>query len=348
MKKLFSLFAAALVATSLSAETITLTMKNFQSTSLTSRGISVVATDGTQSPAAYNANGEDLRVYAGGTLTVSAAVGNITSISFELSDKGTERLAALTTNAGIVTQTGTTAGGQSTSWDGSAASVVFTVGAQADFGTDGSKKAGQLDFTAITITTDADLPEDPEPETVVLPIIGADIYAEDADFGIIDIYFYTFTQWSEPDEEGYINPIGDGADVYLSLNWADYEDMSYTYTIDDDYIDSEYSAISVINGNDTAIIPLLSAELTMELVSADFENGFVYYNASFKCLGTNGILYTADLKNFVFELYEPENPDTAVEQVEAKLQAAMKRIEGGKLVILRDGVKYNAAGARVE
>ena len=37
-------------------------------------------------------------------------------------------------------------------WSGSSASVTITVGDKADFGTD-SGKAGQLDFTSITITT---------------------------------------------------------------------------------------------------------------------------------------------------------------------------------------------------
>ena len=72
-------------------------------------------------------------------------------IVFTLSVQGLKRLAPITADNGdIDTQA---AGDETVTWTGSATSVTFTVGAKADFGSDGSDKAGQLDFTSVDITT---------------------------------------------------------------------------------------------------------------------------------------------------------------------------------------------------
>ena len=104
MKKVYIFLATIVMAATLSAETITLKMSNFQKTSFSSRGITITATDGTSS-ASTAMNGE-LRIYAGGTLTISTSVNNITAIDFELSDRGEQRLATLTSNVPTLTQSG--------------------------------------------------------------------------------------------------------------------------------------------------------------------------------------------------------------------------------------------------
>ena len=57
MKKIYFMLAALMVTATLSAETITLKMSNFQKTSFSSRGITITATDGTSS-ASTAMNGE--------------------------------------------------------------------------------------------------------------------------------------------------------------------------------------------------------------------------------------------------------------------------------------------------
>lgn len=66
MKKIYFMLAALMVTATLSAETITLKMSNFQKTSFSSRGITITATDGPNS--ASTAMKGELRIYAGGTL----------------------------------------------------------------------------------------------------------------------------------------------------------------------------------------------------------------------------------------------------------------------------------------
>ncbi len=156
MKKFFSLFAAVLFAGSMMAETVTLTMEKFAATSFTDQtsGITVATAknDGSNDPT-YNDTGKDLRIYAKGSITISAEK-NITGISFTISTQGKKRLAPLTASAGTATVAGDP--DFTAKWAGSAQSVTLTVGDKAEYGTEGNSKAGQLDFTAIVVTLEGE------------------------------------------------------------------------------------------------------------------------------------------------------------------------------------------------
>ena len=167
MKKFFSILAAVLFAGSMMAETVTLKMEDYAATSFTGNGITVSTaknTGGTEP--AYNATGKDLRIYAKGSITISAEA-NITAISFTISTQGKKRLAPLTVNVGTVTVKGTP--DFTATWIGSAKEVIFTVGDKADYGTDGNSKAGQLDFTEIEVTL-----EEGSAPAVSTPVITGD------------------------------------------------------------------------------------------------------------------------------------------------------------------------------
>lgn len=101
---------------------------------------------GTQAPA-YNDNGKDLRVYANGTLEISATV-EMTQMVFNISTAGLKRQATITPSTGAMTYDMNNA---MVTWTGKASEVSFTVGAKAEYGTE-STKAGQFDFTSIDIT----------------------------------------------------------------------------------------------------------------------------------------------------------------------------------------------------
>ena len=98
----------------------------------------------------YNSTGADLRLYAKGSVAIDGGSKTITNIVFTLSSQGKKRLAPITASTGtIATQA---SGDETVSWSGSASSVTFTVGDKADYGSDGSSKAGQLCFSSVTIT----------------------------------------------------------------------------------------------------------------------------------------------------------------------------------------------------
>lgn len=101
----------------------------------------------------YNTNGEDVRVYAAGTLTISTSGAYpMTRIVFAVSDQGDKRLATITASSGTMTQASKGSNEHATCiWEGNAGSVTFTVGGSAKYGSE-STKAGQLDFTGLAIT----------------------------------------------------------------------------------------------------------------------------------------------------------------------------------------------------
>ena len=162
MKKfLLSLATLALAASTAMATDVTVTMANC---SISASGAEFSFTTGTtpdftftckknngSTPPTYNSNGKDLRIYAKGTLTIAAPEGvTLEAISFNISTAGKKRLTTITASEGTMTQPGN--GSYVTDWAGSTNSVTFTVGDQATLGTDGSSKAGQLDFDKVTIT----------------------------------------------------------------------------------------------------------------------------------------------------------------------------------------------------
>lgn len=100
----------------------------------------------------YNTSGGDIRVYAKGSVEVACSEGKMTKIVFNLSAQGLKRLAPITASVGTIT---TQASGDVTvTWTGNAASVTFTVGDKADYGSE-SDKAGQLCFSSVDITYSA-------------------------------------------------------------------------------------------------------------------------------------------------------------------------------------------------
>ena len=156
MKKFILSLAAAVLCTSAAFADATLTMADQTFTGIGTATMTWTSGDysfkaekgaGGTNPT-YNSNARDVRVYAKSTLTVSAA-GDMTEIKFTLSAQGLKRNTDITASTGtIATQA---AGDQYVTWTGNASSVTFTVGTQAVYGTDGSGKAGQFAFNAVSI-----------------------------------------------------------------------------------------------------------------------------------------------------------------------------------------------------
>lgn len=140
-------------------EGIEIVMEDYQSASFTSEEGIEITTEGGNNPAVYNANSKDLRVYATGKLTIEAGGLTITQIVFDLSAQGLKRQAEITPSTGTMSYDIDNA---KVIWTGSATSVTFTVGDKAVYGSE-STKAGQFDFTKITVTTDGGSPVPPTP-----------------------------------------------------------------------------------------------------------------------------------------------------------------------------------------
>lgn len=122
--------------------------KNTISLSFGAYTITATKNSGSTAPT-VNSNMKDCRVYAKGTVTIATTGDAMTQIVFNLSSQGQKRLAPITADNGNVAAQ--QAGDKTVTWTGSSKSVTFTVGDKADFGSDGSSKAGQFDFSSIVI-----------------------------------------------------------------------------------------------------------------------------------------------------------------------------------------------------
>ncbi len=125
-------------------------MQNAATEATTVNGITFLAekNNGSTAPT-FNANAGDFRIYAKGTLTVSAEQ-NITKMVFNISTQGKKRLAPITASVGAIAEQA--AGDETVTWSGEATGIVLTVGDKANYGSDGDSKAGQFDFESVTIT----------------------------------------------------------------------------------------------------------------------------------------------------------------------------------------------------
>ena len=128
----------------------TLTMSNYAAVSGTFGNFTFQAAKNSGATApTYNESWGDVRLYANNTLAISSE-SEMTQIVFNISTAGLKRLAPITASTGtIATQH---SGDTQVTWTGSATSVTFTVGDNADYGSE-SSKAGQLDFSSVAITT---------------------------------------------------------------------------------------------------------------------------------------------------------------------------------------------------
>ncbi len=148
MKKIYSILIALLALVGVAQAQVTVTPTDVSGSA---EGISFTTAKNTSTNApTYNATNKDLRIYAKGSITITSTVGNMKSIVFNLSAQGLKRLAPITADKGSIAAQAS--GDATVTWTGNTSSVTFTVGDKADYGSEGSSKAGQFDFTDFVVT----------------------------------------------------------------------------------------------------------------------------------------------------------------------------------------------------
>ena len=143
------------------------------SASPTVEGFSFTAKKNSGSTApTYNTKASDVRIYAGGTFTISIPqTMKVTAVTFNISTQGQKRLAPITVDKGTIAKQAWE--DTQVKWTGDATgSITFTVGAKNDYGTEGNTtapdagkgaKAGQLDFSSIVISAESALSGNQKP-----------------------------------------------------------------------------------------------------------------------------------------------------------------------------------------
>lgn len=336
MKKITFLVVALCAALFVNAASVTLTMSDYAAASFTSAGGIVVATDkatGASDPV-YNATGFDLRVYANNTLTITSPEA-MTSISFGISPKGEFRLAPVAASVGSVVVKGDP--DFTAVWTGNAKTVTFTVGAQADYGKDGSAKAGQLCFTTLDIVTNGEGggTVDPEP-TTDFPMVEAEFvyYADYSSPEGHNFYtsIYSDMTWEEDTETGYYVPVSEGNYIYLDAYAATTTSFVGTYTFDanDTYAAGTFSASysGWVNVDASGVETDLA--LTAGTVTITSNGAGLGYTVTYNLTDENSTVHTGtySLGAEVIGIYDQDGNDysasisdvTAISNVEASLE----------------------------
>ena len=241
MKKIFSLLLLAMAFVSAWAADVTINAGPLTNGVFTQAPytLTFAKNNGSTAPT-YNANGGDFRLYAKGTLTISTTGGNMTTIVFNISAQGMRRLAPITASVGTIAPQAS--GDETVTWTGDANEVTFTVGDNADYGSDGSSKAGQLDFTSVVITAEggSEPPVQPTYETVTIPYTEALISSqgkftiEDVELGGLSAVWKTSQYGMTANgrnctsdiESWFISPLIDGTTV-SAVNVTFEENLNY-------------------------------------------------------------------------------------------------------------------------
>lgn len=180
----------------------------------------------------YNGADNDIRVYAGGVLTIKAENKHIQAIEFTMSEQGLKRWAQLTPSTG---QTAVNVSKAITTWTGDATSIDFSVGAGVDFGTE-SGKAGQFCFKQLIIYVEGDnnIPEI-KVDTITLDVNSVLINPEYFEtYGDVEIYAYD-------NQNGLIAMF----DIYPDA----LDNLDGSYSDKNQSIDVYYSSVTIIDAN---------------------------------------------------------------------------------------------------
>lgn len=337
MRKIFTLFAASLVAMGMSAATsFTFTTADMEQSK---DGYTVTLAKGTNNNAPSNANNDKLmRMYPGNTITITGA--NITSMQIKFA-LGNSKKAYASASANVGTYT---LGGESTAiddykidtWAGDAETVVITI-----------EGKGQRSIHELVINGEAgDTPIEPE-DTEIKGMVMADAYYSEVDFseegdGSLVVPFYDFDLYVNVTDAGYVYP-----EVYLQVLADSKTAINGTYDIlYAGYWKSVKDSVETnINAED--------AVGTLTVVNTDDEGNY-RFTGSFTA--TNNKTYTFDVEVEVLAYdydddYAPivlKENSTALPELKATKQPARKAMKAGQLTITHEGVHYNAAGAVVE
>lgn len=266
-------------------------------------GISILAVkdNSSSNSPVYSSNGNDVRVYANGTITIESD-DNITSIVFNVSEQGLKRLAPITASCGTIKDQ--TSGDTTVEWAGHTKTVVFTVGDKANYGTENTK-AGQLDFVSIDITT----------LSVPTPVVNVNGITLDKTSGNL-LAGKTLTiaaaitpedatnknvTWSSSNEA--VATVSDGVVTGLSAGSTDItvttEDGEFTATCSVQVITPVYSSLEGLVADDIISGTLVTVSFT------DVPIKSIYTSGSYR----NGIIFDIQKDNEDIEIYYQNVPN---------------------------------------
>lgn len=285
---------------------------------------------GALSSPTYDTGQKDLRNYAKGIFTLTYNAGNMTKITFNLSEQGKKRQATITPSVGNMTydvENGHVV------WTGNAAQVVFTVGDKATYGSDGSSKGGQFDFVSI----DLELTESPAPQRYDIVVNSADLSRGVAiGGGSFEAGSNVMIMAANTDEDYVFDQWQDGNTAAARVI---YVDKPTTYTAF--FVPKSSETCIEVASNDETLGTAVVAVMAIPTNGGTFLRWDDDNTDNPRIVNElDGTLYTA-----IFTTGTP----TDMQKVESKDdQAVRKIIKDDRLYIIRNGIEYIATGARTK
>ena len=157
-----------------------------------------------------------------------------------------------------------------------------------------------------------------------------------------DLILYTFEKF---DEQGA--PAEDGDYFLLDFAPVDPNDISGTYTFADGNLDLDYSYLVRFSGTDTAYIEFIDAVMAVQVVDKYEQEEVATIAMAFEGIGDDNNLYSLFIFKPLLIYYDFIVEDDAVENT-ATPNATYKFLEGGSVVIKKNGVTYSVNGQRVQ
>lgn len=356
MKKILSLMAVVILSVVASfAGEINVVMADYQNlygdpdsngnpalgtVQLTNLTLEFAKNNGSTAPV-YNVKNSDARLYAKGTLTVTAKE-TITSMVFNLSAQGLKRAAEITPSTGSCK---VDVEAKTVTWTGAALNVVLTVGDKAVYGSDGESKAGQFCFESIVVTIDADVEPsvDPQPST---DFNLADLEPNYAQGVYISNYMETDIPLWEIDLAEFINE--DDYVVWVSFGGVMTTSAS-SVSGEYDLAEMMWSDVEIVNApGDTTNLELVSGSLKLVRLADTELNGDLYYvyHVTIDVVDENGIshLFEADvLFDYFYDAVSDADIDITDEIVD--LPEALEVVEAQNFVTVQnDALLVDAEG----
>ncbi|MCQ2328547.1 MAG: C10 family peptidase [Paludibacteraceae bacterium] len=313
-------------------ENATIVIEDYQSTAFTTTdGLFTVLGEkaGALSSPTYDTGQKDLRNYAKGTFTLTYNAGNMTKITFNLSEQGKKRQATITPSVGNMTydvENGHVV------WTGNAAQVIFTVGEKATYGSDGSSKGGQFDFVSI----DLELTESPAPQRYDIVVNSADLSRGVAiGGGSFEAGSNVMIMAANTDEDYVFDQWQDGNTAAARVI---YVDKPTTYTAY--FVPRTAVGCVEVASNDETLGTAVVAVMAIPTNGGTFLRWDDDNTDNPRIINElDGTIYTAIFATNPSDVQKVESNDG---------QAIRKLIKNDRLYIIRNGIEYIATGARVK
>ena len=159
------------------------------------------------------------------------------------------------------------------------------------------------------------------------------------DYGSTDVILFNIPVT----DAGYIE--GDGDYLDISIFPEDPNDISGTYTVENEGLDIEYTWLMQVAGTDTTNVEFVDGNVVIAIENAQVEEMTAELKVAANLTSVDGDTYIVTFDMVVY--YDFIEEEQGIEDVAEDQKKAIKRIETGNVIIEKNGVRYNLNGQQI-